>query len=62
MCSRRGWGCRRRNQQVEVSWTEEAWVQMTELNDYLLVDAQRPAFMTKQETTVLQTGILLEVL
>lgn len=55
MCSRRRrGGCRRRNHQVEVSWTEEALVQRTELNHYLLMDTQRPAFMTKQETTVLQ--------
>lgn len=51
---RRGGRSRGRNQQVEVSWTEEVLVQRAELNHYLLMDAQRPAFVTKQQTTVLQ--------
>lgn len=37
------------NQQVKVSWTEEVLVQRAELDDYLLMDAERPAFMTEQQ-------------
>lgn len=43
---------RRRNQQVKVSWTKKVLVQRTELNDYLLLETQRPAFMTKQHAIV----------
>ena len=54
VCSRRDfYSSRRRNQQVEVSWTEEAMIQRAELNHYLLMDAQRPAFMTEQQPAVL---------
>lgn len=46
-------GQRRGDQQVEVSWTEEALVQVAELNHYLFMDAQRPTFMTEHQTAVL---------
>ena len=52
MCTKRR-SSRRRHQQIKVSWTQETLVQRTELNDYLLMDTQRPAFMTKQDSTVL---------
>lgn len=41
---------------------EEVLVQRTELDDYLLMDAERPAFMTEQQGGERGTGVLLELL
>lgn len=48
--------------QVEVSGSEDAWVQGRELDHYLLMHAQGPSLVTEQQATVGKTGILLYAL
>lgn len=54
----RGWG----HQEVEVARPEQALVQVAQLDHHLLMEAQRPAFVTEEQPAVRQTCILLEAL
>lgn len=52
----------RRDQQVKVPRSEQALVQVTQLDHHFLVEAQRPTFMTEEQPAIRRAGILLEVL